>query len=127
MNDRQDIIERLLKLSQAGVHLAIDDFGTGYSSLSYLQKFPIDTLKIDRSFIQNIKHSDEEACIVNAIVSMANGLKMSIVAEGIESTQQLNYLRSLGCNVVQGFLFGQATELTQLSQQFYDNVALSGA
>jgi diguanylate cyclase (GGDEF)-like protein/PAS domain S-box-containing protein len=123
MNDRQEIIEKLLRLSQAGIHLAIDDFGTGYSSLSYLQKFPIDTLKIDRSFIQNIKNSEEEACIVNAIVSMAKGLRMSIVAEGIESPQQRDYLHSLGCDVVQGFLFGQATPLTRLAEQFYRPVA----
>lgn len=118
MNDRQEIIDKLLRLSAEGIHLAIDDFGTGYSSLSYLQKFPIDTLKIDRSFIQNIKNSEEEACIVNAIVSMAQGLKLSIVAEGVENAQQRDYLRDLGCRVVQGFYFGHATELQQLAAQF---------
>lgn len=118
MSDRQDIIDKLRLLSSKGVRLAIDDFGTGYSSLSYLQKFPINTLKIDRSFIHNIKNSDDEACIVNAIVSMAQGLKMSIVAEGVESRAQLDYLKSLNCEIVQGYLFGAATKLERVAEQF---------
>jgi diguanylate cyclase (GGDEF)-like protein/PAS domain S-box-containing protein len=118
MNDHQDVTEKLLKLSQQGIHLAIDDFGTGYSSLSYLQNFPINTLKIDRSFINTIKSSEDDACIVNAIVAMAHGLKMSIIAEGVESLEQLDYLRSLGCHIVQGFLFGQATRLADVAKQF---------
>ena len=124
MNDRQDIIAKLLLLTNEGIHLAIDDFGTGYSSLSYLQNFPINTLKIDRTFIQTIKNSDDEACIVNAIVAMAKGLKMSIVAEGVESREQLHYLRSLGCDVVQGYLFSQATQLQHVAKQFNSNLAL---
>jgi diguanylate cyclase (GGDEF)-like protein/PAS domain S-box-containing protein len=117
MNDRTDVIDKLSKLSDAGVRIAIDDFGTGYSSLSYLQKFPIDTLKIDRSFIHAIKTAEEEACIVNAIVSMALGLKLHIVAEGVENTAQLSYLRSLGCHTVQGYLFGQAIPLDDLMKR----------
>lgn len=124
MNDHQDIVEKLQQLSQQGIHLAIDDFGTGYSSLSYLQNFPVNTLKIDRSFINMIKSSDDEACIVNAIVAMAQGLKLSIVAEGVESLEQLTYLRSLGCHVVQGFLFGQATQLDEVAKQFSTQMAL---
>ena len=118
MSDRQDIIDKLRLLSANGVRLAIDDFGTGYSSLSYLQKFPINTLKIDRSFIHNIKNSEDEACIVNAIVSMAQGLKMSIVAEGVENRTQLNYLKTLNCDIVQGYLFGAATKLERVADQF---------
>ena len=117
MNDRPDIIDKLTQLSEAGVHIAIDDFGTGYSSLSYLQKFPIKTLKIDRSFVSNIRTSDQEACIVNAIVSMAQGLRMNIIAEGVESPAQLNYLRALGCNTVQGFLFGRPMRMEDLIKQ----------
>lgn len=114
MNDRPDVIEKLRRISAAGVQLAIDDFGTGYSSLSYLQKFPINTLKIDRSFIHAIKTGDEDACIVNAIISMALGLKLNIIAEGVENRVQLNYLRSLGCHAVQGYLFGEAVAITKL-------------
>ncbi|MFA7553483.1 MAG: EAL domain-containing protein [Spongiibacteraceae bacterium] len=124
MNDHQDIMQKLLRLSHEGINLAIDDFGTGYSSLSYLQKFPINTLKIDRSFINSIKSSNDEACIVNAIVSMAKGLKMSIIAEGVENTEQLHYLHTLGCDIVQGFLFGKASNLDQVMKQFNSDIAL---
>ena len=119
MGDRQDIVDKLLLLSSKGINLALDDFGTGYSSLSYLQKFPLKTLKIDRSFINNIKNSDDEACIVNAIISMAQGLRMSIIAEGVENKEQLEYLKALGCDIVQGFLFGAATNLEQVSTLFH--------
>jgi len=104
----------LLQLTQSGITLAIDDFGTGFSSLSYLHKFPIKTLKIDRSFVQKLHSESEDACIVSAIVSMARGLKMNIVAEGVEHMFQFNYLRSLGCNIVQGYLFGEATSLADV-------------
>ncbi len=114
MSDRIDIVDKLDQLARAGVHIAIDDFGTGYSSLSYLQKFPINTLKIDRSFIHNIRSGDEQACIVNAIVSMAQGLRLQIVAEGVETHAQLHYLRGLGCQLVQGFLFGRPMTLEKL-------------
>ena len=124
MNDNPEIIEKLLRLSDAGVRLAIDDFGTGYSSLSYLQKFPINTIKIDRSFINAIKNSDEEACIVNAIVAMAQGLKMSIVAEGVENKEQYRYLHSLGCEVVQGYLFGKATQLDRVTDLLTSDLLL---
>jgi diguanylate cyclase (GGDEF)-like protein/PAS domain S-box-containing protein len=114
LNDRRDIVDKLLKLTQSGINLAIDDFGTGFSSLSYLHKFPINTLKIDRSFVQKLHSESEDACIVSAIVSMAQGLKMNIVAEGVEHMFQFNYLRSLGCNIVQGYLFGEATSLSDV-------------
>src|SRR5690606_6710453 len=117
MNDRPDVIEKLRHISAAGVQLAIDDFGTGYSSLSYLHKFPINTLKIDRSFVQAIKTADEDACIVNAIISMALGLKLKIIAEGVENRAQLHYLRSLGCHAVQGYLFGRPMALAQLMEK----------
>ncbi len=115
MNDRSEIIEKLEQLTNAGIRIAIDDFGTGYSSLSYLQNFPVSILKIDRSFIRKINDSEDEACIVNAIVAMAKGLKITIVAEGVERREQFDYLRSLGCDVAQGFLFGRASQLASLS------------
>jgi diguanylate cyclase (GGDEF)-like protein/PAS domain S-box-containing protein len=123
MSDRQDVIEKLRRLSAAGVQIAIDDFGTGYSSLGYLQKFPITTLKIDRSFVHNIRTGEEDACIVNAIVSMALGLKLKIVAEGVENLAQLNYLRSLGCHTVQGYLFGQAMPLDDVMARLGDDLS----
>ncbi|WP_018936883.1 EAL domain-containing protein [Thioalkalivibrio sp. ALJ24] len=110
LNDAEDTIAKLNRLSAAGVRIAVDDFGTGYSSLSYLQKFPLHTLKIDRSFVRAVCN-DGEACIVNAIVSMARGLQMDIVAEGVETTAERDYLRRLGCPVLQGFLFGRPAPL----------------
>lgn len=108
LSDLDHIVEKLMRLNEEGVTIAIDDFGTGYSSLSYLQKFPIDTLKIDQTFVQKITSDFDEACIVNAIVSMAHGLKLNIVAEGVETEIQRTYLRDLGCQNMQGFLFGAA-------------------
>ena len=93
----------LLALKEIGVRLAIDDFGTGYSSLSYLRRFPIDTLKIDQSFVQDINDDTEEAVIVSAIIAMGKNLKMRVVAEGIESRQQLDFLHSLQCAEGQGY------------------------
>ncbi len=124
VSDHQDVSAKLRRLTQEGIKLAIDDFGTGYSSLSYLQNFPVTTLKIDRSFISEIKTTKDEASIVNAIVAMAQGLKMLIVAEGVENREQLDYLRALGCHVVQGFLFGQATELGEVQKQFNKDLPL---
>lgn len=126
MSDRHDIVEQLCRLSSAGIQLAIDDFGTGYSSLSYLQKFPIHTLKIDRSFVHKIRSGEQDACIVNAIISMAQGLKMKIIAEGVETVAQLDYLRSLGCHIAQGYLFGRATTLAQLRDDFQPLLPLAG-
>ena len=88
-----------------GVTLAVDDFGTGYSSLSYLQKFPIDVLKIDRSFVQNIESAKDDGIIVSAIINMGNSLKLKVVAEGIETPAQLNFLKARQCEEGQGYLF----------------------
>ena len=108
MNDLEHMISKLTKLADLGITIAIDDFGTGYSSLNYLHKLPIHTLKVDQSFVHDIQNSDNEACIVNAIVAMAHGLKLNIVAEGVETASQLDYLKSLGCHEIQGFFFGKA-------------------
>ncbi|WP_019572154.1 EAL domain-containing protein [Thioalkalivibrio sp. ALD1] len=119
MSDTHDTVAKLNRLCEAGVQVAVDDFGTGYSSLSYLQKLPVHTLKIDRSFTHTIC-TEGEACIVNAIVSMARGLQMNIIAEGVETSSQQNYLRRLGCPMMQGFLFGHPSPLADLLQQESD-------
>lgn len=108
MNDLEHMVQKLNLLAEHGLRIAIDDFGTGYSSLNYLRKLPIHTLKVDQSFIHDIKDSKNEACIVNAIVSMAHGLKLNIIAEGVETKAQLDYLKQLGCHEIQGFYFGRA-------------------
>ncbi|WP_156495168.1 EAL domain-containing protein, partial [Oleiphilus sp. HI0128] len=101
----------------------IDDFGTGYSSLNYIHKLPIHTLKVDQSFIKDIEDTHDDACIVNAIVSMAHGLKLNIVAEGVETETQLSYLKSLGCQEIQGFYFGRAVPGRDALEQINNNAS----
>ena len=120
MQDLEVIIPKLKELRRLGVRIAIDDFGTGYSSLSYLQQFPINTLKIDRSFVGDIRAEQGDASIINAIVAMARGLKLDLIAEGVENRTQLRYLHSLGCSEVQGFIFSgpvPAAEAAKLLRQ----------
>jgi diguanylate cyclase (GGDEF)-like protein len=102
----------LAKLRSLGVRLSIDDFGTGYSSLSYLNRFPVDTLKIDRSFVMSINAADENLQIVKTIITLAGNLGMQVVAEGVETEEQLDQLRSLKCQYGQGFLFSKPLEVT---------------
>jgi len=97
----------LEQLYAQGLHLAIDDFGTGYSSLSALQQFPINTLKIDRSFVREVATNVDDATIVGTIIQMGNSLDKDVVAEGVETEEQLNFLQQLGCAYVQGLLFGE--------------------
>ena len=108
MNDLEQMSRKLQELAAHGIRIAIDDFGTGYSSLSYLHRLPIHTLKVDQTFIRGIRAGEDGACIVNAIVAMAHGLRLDIVAEGVETAEQLQYLRELGCQQVQGFYYGPA-------------------
>ena len=108
MRDMDLIVPRLRKLREQGISIAIDDFGTGYSSLSYLQQFPVNGLKIDRNFVSDIRADQTDASIINAIVAMARGLNLGLVAEGVENRTQLRYLRSRGCTEVQGFIFSGA-------------------
>ena len=107
MKHRENATKKLLRLSARGITVALDDFGTGYSSLSYLHKLPVNTIKIDRSFVKDIEPDTRQTCIVDAIAAMAKGLKLHMVAEGVETVEQLIYLQNLGCVEVQGFLFGK--------------------
>ena len=104
LQDADNTLNALQQLKQAGVSLSVDDFGTGYSSLSYLKRFPIDTLKIDKSFVTDLHYDTDDAAICAAILAMAQQLALNVVAEGVETEEQLEFLRRHGCNQIQGFL-----------------------
>jgi EAL domain-containing protein (putative c-di-GMP-specific phosphodiesterase class I) len=103
MDQAESSVQILEELSRMGVVVSIDDFGTGYSSMSYLRRFPIDKLKIDRSFISDLTTNPDAASIVKAIISLAHSLRLKVVAEGVETAEQLEHLRTLGCDQFQGF------------------------
>ena len=107
MTDIDRTIGTLEVLSQLGIRLAVDDFGTGYSSLAYLAQFPIDVLKIDQSFVRDITINRNVASIVTAIVGLAHSLNLEVVAEGVEDTEQLAFLRSLDCEEIQCYLYSK--------------------
>jgi len=107
MKKQDEVIARLRALKALGVALAIDDFGTGYSSLSYLKRFPVDSLKIDRSFVQHLPEDQDDAAISEMIITLAYHLGLNVVAEGIETEAQLLFLKKLGCDVGQGYFFGR--------------------
>ncbi|EGG98782.1 Sensory box/GGDEF family protein [gamma proteobacterium IMCC2047] len=112
LSDDEETLRQLQGIRQLGVKLSIDDFGTGYSSLSYLKKFPISNLKIDRSFIMGLPASSEDAALVKAIVLMGESLNLNVIAEGIETQQQADFLKSLNCKWVQGFLYSKPLSKT---------------
>jgi Amt family ammonium transporter len=101
----------LRRLADAGVHMLIDDFGNGYSSLSYLHRFSVDTLKIDRSFVELLAGAEENIEIIRTIITLARALGMSVIAEGVETEDQHKRLMELDCEEVQGFLFSQAVDV----------------
>jgi diguanylate cyclase len=115
MSDPEDSVGILESLSRMGVLVSVDDFGTGYSSMSYLRRFPIDKLKIDRSFITELGARPDDASIVKAIVSLAHSLKLKVVAEGVETPAQLELLRSLGCDQYQGFYYSPAVPAAEFA------------
>jgi EAL domain-containing protein (putative c-di-GMP-specific phosphodiesterase class I) len=120
MSDVTPAVELLHRMKSLWVKLTIDDFGTGYSSFSYLSSFPIDVLKIDRSFVNDITHDANDAAIVASIIALAHNLRLSVIAEGVETAEQLDYLRHQGCDEMQGYYFSRplpAQEFEQLLRQ----------
>ena len=115
MDDFELAVTTLNELSDMNISLAIDDFGTGYSSLSYLKKFPLNVLKIDRSFIRDINDDEDDAAIVDAILAMSRRLKLDVVAEGVETKEQLSFLQEHGCQTVQGYFFSKPLDFDRFS------------
>ncbi len=108
----------LQALKGLGVRLAIDDFGTGYSSLAYLERFPLDTLKIDRSFMGRLDRDTEDTAIIRAIITLAHSLGLQVTGEGVETAAQLDRLSTLGCNFVQGYYFSRPLPTPAIEQFF---------
>ena len=107
MEDVDHSIQVLRRLKDIGVGLAIDDFGTGYSSLAYLERFPVDALKIDRSFISRLGTDAADGAIVSAVLALGHALGLAVIAEGVETDEQLRILADLGCDAAQGYLFAR--------------------
>lgn len=118
--------DALRRLKELGVGIALDDFGTGYSSLSHLKVFPIDRIKIDRSFVTDLTVDPDNESIINAIVAMGAGLRMRVVAEGVEVAEQLEILRECGCDEVQGYLLGQPLPLKELKEMLFGDGSTNG-
>jgi EAL domain-containing protein (putative c-di-GMP-specific phosphodiesterase class I) len=121
----ENVIAIMNKLVAMGMALALDDFGTGYSSLAYLKKFPISTLKIDRSFVIGLPHEENDCAIARAIVTMARQLRQEIVAEGVETPEQMAFLRGLGCHQLQGFLFSPAVPAAEFAAMLREDRRLA--
>jgi EAL domain-containing protein (putative c-di-GMP-specific phosphodiesterase class I) len=111
-------LRTLKKLKQLGVSIAIDDFGTGYSSLSYLRRFPVDKVKIDRSFVAEVPANRDQGAIVAAIVALAHALQIRVVAEGVETEAQRAFLRSCGCDFIQGYLVGRPADSDSAAKEY---------
>lgn len=120
MDDSPETIETLERLKEVGVQLALDDFGTGFSALSYLRRFPIDIIKIDQSFVQGMGDDPEDNSIVRAVMAASLAMKLRVTAEGIETVEQLDTLRDLGCHLGQGYLFSHALTPDEMKRVLTD-------
>lgn len=125
IEDINHTIALLERLKARKIQISIDDFGTGYSSLNYLHRLPANNLKIDRTFIQQMQKSDRNYQVVSTIITLSNQLGLAVVAEGIETSQQLHWLQELGCELGQGYLFSPALTAQEIETQFLENYPLS--
>lgn len=120
MEQANETIHQLTQLKEMGMYIAIDDFGTGYSSLAYLQRFPIQKLKIDRSFIHDINDDADDAAIAKSIIGLAHNMQLTVVAEGVEKQCQADWLAAQGCDQAQGFMYAKPMTAKQLEHHFID-------
>ncbi|MBV6341998.1 sensor domain-containing protein [Candidatus Magnetobacterium casense] len=127
MDDAESAIKILRDIKTMGVHVAIDDFGMGYSSLSYLKRFPIDRLKIDKSFVRDITTDPDDEAIATAIIAMSHSLKLKVIAEGVETNGQLEFLRSLNCDEAQGYLFSKPLPVKDIEAYLKSKKIKSGS
>jgi EAL domain-containing protein (putative c-di-GMP-specific phosphodiesterase class I) len=125
MRDVEESLRQMERLRALGVSISIDDFGTGYSSLSYLRRLPIDSVKIDQSFLAELEKDTSTLPLVRAIVSVAHSLGLTVVAEGVENESQLAALRAVGCDRMQGYLFGPALPATEVECLLLKQAAVS--
>jgi EAL domain-containing protein (putative c-di-GMP-specific phosphodiesterase class I) len=116
MTDAESAVETLRQIKARGIRLALDDFGTGYSSLSYLKRFPLDALKIDRAFIRDVTENPDDVSIVVAIINLARSLRLHVIAEGVETQEQLEFLRRHGCDEAQGYYIARPMDVAAISR-----------
>ena len=126
MSNPEQAVNMLRQLKDMGIHVAIDDFGTGYSSLAYLKRFPVDSVKVDRSFVEDLPGDLESAAIAQAIIAMAHSLRMNVVAEGVETEAQLRFLRGEGCDEIQGHHFSEARAAFEIPELMRKTLRPSG-
>jgi diguanylate cyclase (GGDEF)-like protein len=126
IGNTSDTVCKLLRLKEMGIGISVDDFGTGYSSLSYLKHLPIDTIKVDRSFVRDIVNDPDDAAIVDAIVAMAHSLKLNVIAEGVETIEQLEFLRKRKCQQAQGYYFAKPLDPLQFEAFIAQGIAAGG-
>ncbi len=117
MHDAAQLVAMLGELKRLGVQISVDDFGTGYSSLSYLKRFPVDRLKVDRSFVEHLATDSDDATIVRAIITLGHNLGLKVVAEGVEKPEQVDFLRLNHCDEAQGFIYCRPVEGAELAQR----------
>jgi EAL domain-containing protein (putative c-di-GMP-specific phosphodiesterase class I)/ActR/RegA family two-component response regulator len=125
MEDPQKTVDILCKLKEMGVRLAIDDFGTGYSNLNYLKRFPVDRLKLDQSFVRDLTSDPDDLAIARAVIAMGHGLRLDVIAEGVETEGQLALLAQNGCDEVQGYLFGRPASADDCARMLREEKALA--
>ena len=119
INNIEEGIYKLNELRGMGIKVAIDDFGIGYSSLSYIVRLPIDSIKIDKSFVQNMTSSEEAKVIVSTIISLCKTLRLNVIAEGIERKIELDYLKSNKCDIGQGYYFSKPVSITEIETKHF--------